>query len=482
MWLDSASDIDMLFYTPYADTIAKIVKDGNLTPLTIGLYGSWGAGKSSLLKIIDGKLQREEKIVCVTLNAWQIEGYEDAKVAIIEALLRSLNENETFLEKASGKIKELFKRINFLKLGTNIVSKGIPIAMSAISGNPLPIAVSLSAALSSGEDVVASIESFKDKYWKSNDSESQSENLRKFRKEFEEMLSSVSSISNLVVIIDDLDRCTPERIIETLEAIKLFLSVEKTTFIIAVDQRIIEYSVKTKYPQTDQVFDLSSDYIEKIIQIPIKIPELSAKDIENYLLLLIYNLHLSSETFEALINELYRTKAILYDVPLSVDAINKTLPPKVEYGGLIDSDINVDLSGTWVGNTPPQKTVADADEDQDPSTYTDKMILTIGIDNEGSLYGTLECIVHYKYEEVDLGAKNMFVSASNGVVAYDNIQNWDEPFILVGHANDNLEEYLSSAGKVWLENLKLDVVNKTITGRYRHSYGTSFDVTLHLSE
>ena len=54
------------------------------------------------------------------------------------------------------------------------------------------------------------------------------------------MLEDVSEIDNLTVIIDDLDRCTPDRIIDTLEAIKLFLSVKKTTFIIAVDQRIIE--------------------------------------------------------------------------------------------------------------------------------------------------------------------------------------------------------------------------------------------------
>ena len=74
------------------------------------------------------------------------------------------------------------------------------------------------------------------------------------------MLADVKSIDNLVVIIDDLDRCSPDRIIDTLEAIKLFLSVKKTTFIVAVDQRIIEYAVRTKYPQIEG-FDISSDYI-----------------------------------------------------------------------------------------------------------------------------------------------------------------------------------------------------------------------------
>ena len=52
MWLDSASSIDLLFYSPYADTVVKFAKNSELTPLTIGLYGSWGAGKSSLLNMI----------------------------------------------------------------------------------------------------------------------------------------------------------------------------------------------------------------------------------------------------------------------------------------------------------------------------------------------------------------------------------------------------------------------------------------------
>ena len=97
MWLDNASSIDMLFYSPYAETIVQFAKNENLTPLTIGLYGSWGAGKSSLLKIIDERLAKEDRIVCVSLNAWQFEGYEDAKIAIMESLLKSLNENKKFL-------------------------------------------------------------------------------------------------------------------------------------------------------------------------------------------------------------------------------------------------------------------------------------------------------------------------------------------------------------------------------------------------
>ncbi|MBQ3265732.1 MAG: hypothetical protein IJH07_08140 [Ruminococcus sp.] len=314
MWLDNASSIDMLFYSPYADTVAKFAKNSSLTPLTIGLYGSWGAGKSSLLNMINDRLSEagdEEKVVCISLNAWQFEGYEDAKTAIMEALLKSLKENKTFKEKAGEKIKSLIQRIDYLKLGKNLAKKGLPFALSALTGNPLPVALSLTADLSTNAtDIVSSISTFKEQYIKAPEDDSKIENIRKFRDEFEKMLEEVESIKNLTVIIDDLDRCTPDRIIDTLEAIKLFLSVKKTTFIIAVDQRIIEYAVKTKYQAIDG-YELSSDYIEKIIQLPIKIPELSPKDIENYLLLLICQLHIREDEFKKIIDYIYSEKLLL---------------------------------------------------------------------------------------------------------------------------------------------------------------------------
>ncbi|OQO98394.1 hypothetical protein BSK33_17595 [Geobacillus sp. 44B] len=130
------------------------------------------------------------------------------------------------------------------------------------------------------------------------------ENIRKFREDFTNIIRE-SEIDNLIIMIDDLDRCNPDRIIETLEAIKLFLAVEKTTFIIAMDENIITYSIKRKYPQLDDVdIDVSVDYIEKIVQLPIRIPELAETDIKNYMLLLISEMYLDEEILNQLISKL----------------------------------------------------------------------------------------------------------------------------------------------------------------------------------
>lgn len=74
---------------------------------------------SNKLKGADTK----EKIACVSLNAWQFEGYEDAKIALMESLLKVLNENKTFAKKVGEKIKQLIKRIDYIKLGKNAVKK-----------------------------------------------------------------------------------------------------------------------------------------------------------------------------------------------------------------------------------------------------------------------------------------------------------------------------------------------------------------------
>ena len=81
MWLDNASNIDLLFYSPYADTVVNFARTSELTPLTIGLYGSWGAGKSSLLQLIEAKFKSQDtKIIeyAVKTKYPQIEGFDNS--------------------------------------------------------------------------------------------------------------------------------------------------------------------------------------------------------------------------------------------------------------------------------------------------------------------------------------------------------------------------------------------------------------------
>ena len=371
MWLDNASDIDILFYEPYAQIISDIAKDPAYKPLTIGVFGVWGAGKSTLLKLIEDKISESEKDkpneegrknICININAWSFEGYEDAKVAIMESLLRELHEKKP--KGLDEKITGLLKKLNIFKLSTRAVSVVAPVAASIAAGNPLPLVLGLSGSAEDiGEgikNVATAVQSLHDDYMKpetSSEEDSIVNSIRKFRSEFEQALEE-ADIDNVIVLIDDLDRCQPDRIIETLEAIKLFLSVKKTVFVIAADDKVIQYAIKKKYPPLENMsVDLDTEYIEKIIQLPIYIPDLSNKDIENYLMLLVAQQYCSADDFAVLIKKLRDEKVRISEAVIDTAKLtdltkdyNIAAPDEYKMTAQIIDGIKEIISGNLKGN------------------------------------------------------------------------------------------------------------------------------------
>ncbi len=315
MWLDNASDIDFLFYEPYSEIITNIVMNQNNTPTTIGVFGLWGAGKSTLLNLIDRNLKtngEDNNTIVININAWMFEGYEDAKIALMQSLLSELVKDSK-VNSFKEKIIKLIKRIDVLKIASSAIRTGISIAETSLTGNPGFLAMSVARDVKDAVDFATDVKD-------SIKSEKVVENIRNFKAEFESLLDE--SNVNIVVIVDDLDRCSPERIIETLEAIKLFLSVKNTSFIIAADDNVIKYAIKRKYPKMEGMeVELSEEYIEKIIQIPIFIPDLSTKDIENYLLLLVVQNHLKTVEFQSVVKKVYKCNFITRTNRITVDEI-----------------------------------------------------------------------------------------------------------------------------------------------------------------
>lgn len=322
MWNDNASQIDMLFYEPYADIVSQIAVETDDTPLTIGVFGLWGAGKSTLLNLINQKYDSKDEIICVSINAWMFENYEDAKIAIMEALLRELQDEVP--QEIKRNFINLIKKIDFLKVGSKAVSTAAPIVASLIMGNPLPLMINLPENVKELGDTIKTISDsvvgLRDEYLKDEDvvEDSVINNVRKFREEFQESLNS-EKIKRVVVLIDDLDRCQPESIIEILEAIKLFLSVNKTTFIIAADENVVQYAIKKRYPTIDGFnVELDKEYIEKMIQLPIHIPELSPKDLQNYMLLMVMQKYMNNCKFVEMINEVKNQKLMIASEPIEL--------------------------------------------------------------------------------------------------------------------------------------------------------------------
>lgn len=340
MWADNASKIDMLAYKPYAELIYEICNNQRMNPLTIGLFGKWGIGKSTLLGLIEDKIKSKEPIedgvIVISLNAWMFEGYDDAKTAIMGSLLKAIEENESIGEKFIDGFKSLIKRVNWFRVAGTVAKNGIPLALSLTTGMPiLPVESMICNVKKTFEkkDDIQKLEDglnqFKEEHLNEDIAENIIDNVRVFREEFEKQLEEVG-IKNLIVMVDDLDRCNPDRILDTLEAIKLFLSVKRTTFIVAVDERVVTYAVKKKYPRLtdDDELDVSNDYIEKIIQLPIKLPELSETDIKNYMLFLICEMFLKVDVANELMEELFGTGLIIKGGIINSSDILDTLSKK----------------------------------------------------------------------------------------------------------------------------------------------------------
>jgi len=302
MWSDNESTEDLLGFQYLAGAVVSIVKNENLLPATIGVFGDWGGGKSTLIEIVRAQLTSEEErkggTVVLSFNGWLFEGYEGAKTALMGTILEELQEHETFKNKASGKakklLKSLFRRVDWMK-STLGVGKLVaahfagPGAPALIIGGAADIASVAREAAKKVEEIDP--EKVKE-YIKEGDKDAEKDEpetrrqIQNFRKDFEELLKE-AGITRLVITIDDLDRCSPDTIIPTLEAIKLFLFVPRTAFIIGADEELVRYAVRRRFPELPgDRREVGRDYLEKLIQFPIRIPALGRAEVESYMGLL----------------------------------------------------------------------------------------------------------------------------------------------------------------------------------------------------
>lgn len=301
MWTDNVTDLDFLGFDVHANLIKELIKDEKMLPLTIGLFGDWGSGKSSILEVLKGEIEKEPKTACLYFNGWVFEGYDDAKAALLEAILKEFEDEKKFGDEIKDDIRKLFKSVNWMRvIGFGMKNIALPAAAAYMTGglSLIPQLVNgLKDAANNPDELVAKIkghdaEGFLKQFVKESEDTDKFDVVRKFRDDFEELLKK-SKIDKLVIIIDDLDRCLPDRIIDNLEAIKLFLNVKSTAFVIGADPRIVRHAIEYRYK--DKIIDTNAentndrivnDYLEKLIQIPYSLPKLSDSEVETYITLL----------------------------------------------------------------------------------------------------------------------------------------------------------------------------------------------------
>ncbi len=319
MWSDNETTLDLIGFKVHSDLIRSVITKSKLLPVAIGLFGDWGSGKSSVMRMLEHDLNPDncenpeekakyEKIACLYFNGWLFEGYDDAKSAIISSILLQLGEHERFGPKIQNKVASLLKSVNWMRIARLGLKEVALPALSAYLSGGITIVPTLAKAtqnLFSGEEKEdedsennSERETKEEVDWeeliKNDKTPAGPLDVRSFRDRFAKMLQD-TNIEFLVVLIDDLDRCSPERIVDNLEAIKLFLNVDRTAFVIGADPRIVRHAIavrynpeeiQSQYDQGEAETRLVDDYLEKLIQVPYHLPRLSPSEIETYMVLL----------------------------------------------------------------------------------------------------------------------------------------------------------------------------------------------------
>src|SRR5208337_1066642 len=95
MWPDNETELDFLNFSGVADTVAEIIVQAKGRPISIGVSGAWGVGKSSMIKLIRKSLEQragheDRDFIFVEFNAWLYQGYDDARAALMDVIADAL--------------------------------------------------------------------------------------------------------------------------------------------------------------------------------------------------------------------------------------------------------------------------------------------------------------------------------------------------------------------------------------------------------
>jgi len=310
---------DLLGFEPYAQTLFDIIRDQDTqTPLTIGIFGSWGSGKTSLMTMIKDRLDalhRQERRqarqgepirphLTAWFNAWLYSRDEALWRSLILRVLAELRREVGGNREAR---RELDKMEADLYRATEPSSQGELVigSQALVSGGQegaeirLPLVVGLGLINEIAEARAGANDELADQVavsalmrtmeqMRTSLDRQRVEALEVFRHDFQRLVSRYVSPGVLVVFVDDLDRCQPDKAVEVLEAIKLFFDVEGCIFVLGIDRQVVERGIRLRYKDYEQIDPegpppISGDkYLEKIVQIPFQLPPIARAAMEGY--------------------------------------------------------------------------------------------------------------------------------------------------------------------------------------------------------
>lgn len=255
---------DLLNFYPFAEKVQKVIQgySNNPEPLTIGIYGKWGTGKTSFLNLVKkhielfqkDKREKDKPYIRFDYNPWIYQNKEEMLFDFFESLYRKLvYSRDSNLVKAGKFIKKYSRYLKAVKLSTTV---GIPkIFNKGVTIEPYEILKRL------GEDL-----------------EGEEKSLDELKSQIDNVLEE--SDKKIVIFIDDVDRLDKDEIFTLFKLIKVNADFKNLIFIICLDDGYVAKAIYKRYGKNKKA---GKDFIEKIINIPIELPLIEDFDLDNFL-------------------------------------------------------------------------------------------------------------------------------------------------------------------------------------------------------
>lgn len=289
-------------FDAYADTFVRLIAaKSTRTPLTIGIFGEWGSGKTTLMQLIKARLEETEKFThpkakfsfltfserdefrrCRTIwfNAWKYSSQpEGTMVVLIEAILRKMHQ-DGFINKIKAFLEDPKQaKLNTDKALLSILSKIVTFGKVDLSN--FTEESRFKKHLPFLEEFQTSFDRLLFLYLGHKVKEGIGFKIDKI-----EQLEAIDQENILVIFIDDLDCCLPAKTVQVLEAIKLMIGRPGTVFVLGASERIVQEAIHTHYKQVEKIERGEADcqqYLEKIIQVRFPLPPLRQDDITQFI-------------------------------------------------------------------------------------------------------------------------------------------------------------------------------------------------------
>ena len=281
-------------FEDFAKTLARLIADRETqTPLTIGISGEWGSGKTTLLRCIQEMLNQTRVLLdhekdtlqisfanpegetaelkfrvcrCVWFNAWKYANEDKLLIALVREIVKEMGRDD-FISRC---YKEIFNPIPARRDVLNTFLSWFKFKTPVFefepgTGEPQQTPFAENTAI---------LDLF-------NESFDRLMTAWVYHQTDPEKIDPAKGV--LVIFIDDLDRCLPEKTVQVLESVKLFLDKPGCVFVIGADADIIQKAVHSHYANFQTEPQYAVDYLDKIIQLRFDLPPVAADEMQKYL-------------------------------------------------------------------------------------------------------------------------------------------------------------------------------------------------------